>query len=61
MKVGDKVVMTKKDRRVFIGYHSYSGVVTRVGDLSVWVHRDGLKRPERWHKAFWRKIRRPSE
>lgn len=57
LRKGDRVVMTKKGRRMF-PRSPISGVVTSTSDLiHVKVLRDGLKTSVGWHRSFWKKVR----
>lgn len=55
-KVGDRVMMNPIDRKMLSGMRSYSGVVVGISELNpsyLKVHRDGIKKPEIWNRAFW--------
>ena len=64
MKIGDRVVMTRKGVKEFPNLQSYAGVIVDVDELNVKVKRDHIVyRGEPsglhwWDKPYWKRIRK---
>lgn len=56
LKIGARVELTDEARRTFSTCHSHVGTVVSVDVVGglIRVHRDGIKRPDRWSATFWR-------